>query len=201
MPLGPAGRNKAELEQQIRSFRARGRTPIAYALEQAATDLGDSGARTIVLVSDGKDTCQPPSPCSVAQRVAKGGVEMRIQAIGFNVASVSSRARSAWASRPTPTSRSTSQAATTSSSRPRTARRRSSTTPPAGSRTRRRCRSRSSAAGATRRTRRHSRTRPCRRARTRPEEPPSTALLALVGGGLAALGFGAGAVFLWRRRA
>ena len=85
MPLGPAGRNKAELEQQIRSFRARGRTPIAYALEQAATDLGDSGARTIVLVSDGKDTCQPPSPCSVAQRVAKGGVEMRIQAIGFNV--------------------------------------------------------------------------------------------------------------------
>ena len=34
-----------------------------------------------------------------------------------------------------------------------------------------------------------------------PEEPPSTALLALVGGGLAALGFGAGAVFLWRRRA
>ncbi len=85
MPIGPRGRNKAELEQQIRSFRARGRTPIAYALEQAATDLGDSGARTIVLVSDGKDTCQPPSPCSVAQRVAKGGVEMRIQAIGFNV--------------------------------------------------------------------------------------------------------------------
>ena len=41
--------------------------------------------RTIVLVSDGKDTCEPPSPCSVAQRIAKGGVEMRIQAIGSNV--------------------------------------------------------------------------------------------------------------------
>ena len=64
---------------------ARGRTPIAYALEQAANDLGSGASRTIVLVSDGKDTCQPPSPCSVAQRVAKGGVEMRIQAIGFNV--------------------------------------------------------------------------------------------------------------------
>ena len=45
----------------------------------------DLGPRTIVLVSDGKDTCQPPSPCEVAQEISKGGVEMRIQAIGFNV--------------------------------------------------------------------------------------------------------------------
>ena len=83
LPIGPIDRGEAE--EQIRSFRARGRTPIAYALEQAAIDLGTSGSRTIVLVSDGKDTCQPPSPCSVAERIAKGGVEMRIQAIGLNV--------------------------------------------------------------------------------------------------------------------
>ena len=83
LPLGRIDRGQAE--EQIRSFKARGRTPIAYALEQAANDLGDSGSRTIVLVSDGKDTCQPPSPCSVAQKIAQGGVEMRIQAIGFNV--------------------------------------------------------------------------------------------------------------------
>ncbi|HEX5899855.1 MAG TPA: hypothetical protein VFY32_10700, partial [Solirubrobacteraceae bacterium] len=54
-------------------------------LERAAEDLGGSGPRTIILVSDGKDTCRPPSPCQVAERIAKGGVEMRIQAIGFNV--------------------------------------------------------------------------------------------------------------------
>jgi Mg-chelatase subunit ChlD len=83
LPIGPLDRSQAE--QQIRSFKAKGRTPIAYALERAAEDLGPSGPRTIILVSDGKDTCQPPSPCQVAQRIAKGGVEMRIQAIGFNV--------------------------------------------------------------------------------------------------------------------
>jgi hypothetical protein len=83
LPLGPLDR--AQAEQQIRSFKAKGRTPIAFALERAAEDLGTSGPRTIILVSDGKDTCQPPSPCSVAERIAKGGVEMRIQAIGFNV--------------------------------------------------------------------------------------------------------------------
>jgi Ca-activated chloride channel family protein len=83
LPIGPLDRGQAE--KQIRSFRARGRTPIAYALRQAASDLGTTGSRTIVLVSDGKDTCQPPSPCTVANEVSKGGVEMRIQAIGFNV--------------------------------------------------------------------------------------------------------------------
>lgn len=83
LPLGRVDRGEAE--EQIRSFKARGRTPIAYALEQAANDLGDSGSRTIVLVSDGKDTCQPPAPCEVAEAISKGGVELRIQAIGFRV--------------------------------------------------------------------------------------------------------------------
>jgi hypothetical protein len=83
LPIGPVSQGGAE--EKIRSFRARGRTPIAFALQEAAKDLGDSGSRTIVLVSDGKDTCQPPSPCEVAREVSKGGVILRIQAIGFNV--------------------------------------------------------------------------------------------------------------------
>jgi hypothetical protein len=83
LPIGPLSR--AQTEDRIRSFKAKGRTPIAYALERAAEDLGGSGPRTIILVSDGKDTWQPPSPCEVAQRIARGGVEMRIQAIGFDV--------------------------------------------------------------------------------------------------------------------
>jgi von Willebrand factor type A domain len=89
LPIGPLTRTQAEA--QIRSFKAKGRTPIAYALERAAEDLGDSGSRTIILVSDGKDTCQPPSPCQVAQRIARGGVEMRIQAIGLNVSADAKR--------------------------------------------------------------------------------------------------------------
>ena len=40
LPMGRVDRNRAQAEQQIRSFRGRGRTPIAYALEQAANDLG-----------------------------------------------------------------------------------------------------------------------------------------------------------------
>jgi len=83
LPIGPLDRDDAE--RQIRSFSARGRTPIAFALRQAAQDLGGSGSRTIVLVSDGQDTCQPPPPCDVAREVARGGVDVRIQAIGLRV--------------------------------------------------------------------------------------------------------------------
>jgi Ca-activated chloride channel family protein len=106
LPIGPLDR--AQAEQRIRSFKAKGRTPIAFALERAAEDLGSSGPRTIILVSDGKDTCQPPSPCQVAQRIAKGGVEMRIQAIASTSTprpgvSCSASRRRAAASTPTPT--------------------------------------------------------------------------------------------------
>jgi hypothetical protein len=89
LPIGPLTRTQAEA--QIRSFKAKGRTPIAYALQRAAEDLGSSGSRTIILVSDGKDTCQPPSPCEVARKIAQGGVEMRIQAIGLNVSADAKR--------------------------------------------------------------------------------------------------------------
>jgi Ca-activated chloride channel family protein len=39
-----------------------------------------------VLVSDGGDNCAPPAPCAVARQLAKGGVALRIQAVGFRVA-------------------------------------------------------------------------------------------------------------------
>ena len=83
LPIGPLSRG--ETKEKIQSFNARGRTPIAYALGQAAEDLGDEGPRTIILVSDGKDTCPPPAPCEVAEEISRGGVDVRIQAIGFNV--------------------------------------------------------------------------------------------------------------------
>jgi Mg-chelatase subunit ChlD len=83
LPVGPL--NRGQIETQIRSFKAFGRTPISYALQQAAQDLGTGGSRTIVLVSDGQDTCQPPAPCAVARQIAQGGIKMKIQAIGFNV--------------------------------------------------------------------------------------------------------------------
>jgi Ca-activated chloride channel family protein len=55
VPVGPA--DKDALRTALGKARPLGNTPIAYSLEQAATDLSDSGPRTIVLVSDGEESC------------------------------------------------------------------------------------------------------------------------------------------------
>jgi hypothetical protein len=38
-----------------------------------------------VLVSDGGDNCKPPDPCAVAREISKGGIDLKIQAVGFQV--------------------------------------------------------------------------------------------------------------------
>ncbi|MGI8622821.1 MAG: vWA domain-containing protein [Solirubrobacteraceae bacterium] len=82
----PVGRHSpAEVKARVRAYRARGFTPIGRALESAAKALPPGGERTIVLVSDGIDTCAPPPPCTVARRLAKRGVKLKIETVGFQV--------------------------------------------------------------------------------------------------------------------
>ena len=73
------------LRDAIDEYDAVGaRTPISYALEAAAEDLGDDGNRTIVLVSDGEENCVP-DPCEVAQSIAGRGVDIAMHTVGYNV--------------------------------------------------------------------------------------------------------------------
>ena len=70
----------------IDAITPRGFTPIGRSLQGAAQDLGTAKQKTVVLVSDGGDNCAPPAPCGVARDLAKGGVALKIQAVGFQVA-------------------------------------------------------------------------------------------------------------------
>ncbi len=83
VPVGPLDR--AGMKARIRSYDAKGFTPIGLSLREGARDLPTEGKRTIVLVSDGIDTCAPPDPCEVARDIARQGIETRIEAIGFQV--------------------------------------------------------------------------------------------------------------------
>jgi Ca-activated chloride channel homolog len=84
--ITPVGRlDRGPMKQQIRSFDAKGFTPIGLSLEEGAKDLPKEGKRTIVLVSDGIDTCAPPPPCKVAKRLSQQGVDLRIDTVGFQV--------------------------------------------------------------------------------------------------------------------
>ena len=65
--------------------KASGYTPIGQSLRVAAAQLPKEGQRSIVLVSDGEDTCAPPQPCEVAKELNKQGVDLHVHAIGFRV--------------------------------------------------------------------------------------------------------------------
>ena len=66
------------------SFQAVGETPIAYSLGKAVGDLGDSGRRVLVLISDGEESCAG-DPCPVARKLADKGVDLQFNAVGLDV--------------------------------------------------------------------------------------------------------------------
>ncbi len=87
-PVRPLDR--AAMKRAVAQVRPKGDTPIGYALRKAAGDLPQTvdrtvGRRTILLVSDGEDDCGEPEPCEVAEDLARRGVDLRIDAIGFRV--------------------------------------------------------------------------------------------------------------------
>jgi Ca-activated chloride channel family protein len=82
-PVAPLDRDG--LKSQIGALTPRGFTPIGGSLRGAVEDLGTATQKTIVLVSDGGDNCKPPDPCGVAREIAKGGINLKIQAVGFQV--------------------------------------------------------------------------------------------------------------------
>ncbi|ALC07060.1 hypothetical protein CDES_13660 [Corynebacterium deserti GIMN1.010] len=82
---GPTNGQAAQLKDHIEGLEPRGYTPIGESLRQAAAELPDGEAGTIVLVSDGIATCTPPPVCEVAEELADQGADLVINTVGFNV--------------------------------------------------------------------------------------------------------------------
>ncbi|MCX5380382.1 VWA domain-containing protein [Streptomyces sp. NBC_00091] len=84
-PMARAARDDAK--KRVADFKAVGFTPIGVSLREAAKDLGTSGKRRIVLVSDGDDTCAPPPPCDVARELKAQGIDLAVDVVGFRTPS------------------------------------------------------------------------------------------------------------------
>lgn len=80
-PVQPLDRDA--MRAAIDGFEPSGFTPIGLSLQEAADDLPPEGPRTIILVSDGEDTCSPPDPCDVAADLRRDGVDLVIETVGF----------------------------------------------------------------------------------------------------------------------
>lgn len=80
------GEAKVAIIAKVAEIRARGYTPITRSLQLAAQDIGsEPGAeRTVVLVSDGQETCKA-DPCAAAKALAAADAKLVIHTIGLGV--------------------------------------------------------------------------------------------------------------------
>jgi Mg-chelatase subunit ChlD len=86
VPFGSLSKNRAAIDTQSQGLTARGYTPITTVIQKGAEDFpGDfQGERIIVLISDGKETCEG-DPCAAAQALAKKNLKLVIHTVGFGV--------------------------------------------------------------------------------------------------------------------
>ncbi|MFD5027827.1 VWA domain-containing protein [Streptomyces sp. NPDC058373] len=87
-PVEPLDRDATR--KAVAEVEPKGDTPIGLSLQKAVADLpepepGAVGRRTVLLISDGEDNCGSPPPCEAAEKLAESGVDLRIDAIGFQV--------------------------------------------------------------------------------------------------------------------
>ncbi len=89
VPFAPG--NAPKIKTRLRTISARGTTPLAFSLEQAAKDFPPcSNCRNIVvLITDGMEECSG-DPCAVSKMLQKNGIILRPFIIGigqdFNLA-------------------------------------------------------------------------------------------------------------------
>ncbi len=87
--FGAVSANKSAIVDQARGLQPLGYTPITYALTRVAEGLGseESASRTVVLVSDGKETCQA-DPCAAAKALAEADEKLVVHTVGVGVDAV-----------------------------------------------------------------------------------------------------------------
>lgn len=82
-PVGQA--DKATLIQRIQSIDPKGMTPITQSLQVAAEQLKTAEQETtVVLVSDGEETCKG-DPCAAVASLLQQGIKLKVHVVGFDV--------------------------------------------------------------------------------------------------------------------
>ncbi|HEX9830107.1 MAG TPA: VWA domain-containing protein [Thermodesulfobacteriota bacterium] len=83
VPIGEV--DKEALIKKIESMHPKGKTPIAKSLEMAGEQLqAMEEETTVVLVSDGEETCEG-DPCVLTQSLKEKGIKVKVHVVGFDV--------------------------------------------------------------------------------------------------------------------
>jgi hypothetical protein len=83
VPIGSG--NRRSIVEQVRQLRPFGLTPLTYALMQAERDLRRvQGPKTVILISDGAETCGG-DPCEYIARLRALGVNIKIEIVSLGL--------------------------------------------------------------------------------------------------------------------
>ena len=83
--IEPGPLDKTAFLATVNSLNAKGMTPLSAAVKHAAGVLKSTEQKaTVILVSDGEETCNL-DPCAVGAELEKSGVEFTAHVIGFDV--------------------------------------------------------------------------------------------------------------------
>ncbi len=84
IPLGPL--DPESLKTVVEGLQPKGKTPITASVEQAlALTEGRSGGSTLILLSDGLETCGG-DPCKVIRLAKESGKSLVLHVVGFDIA-------------------------------------------------------------------------------------------------------------------
>ena len=83
IPVGKIDKNK--VIKTVMGIKPKGKTPISRSLRKVAEEIKYTEEKaTIILISDGKETCDP-DPCGTAKELEAQGIDFVTHVIGFNV--------------------------------------------------------------------------------------------------------------------
>lgn len=81
----PKAGNSSKLIQQVNAVEAKGWTLMSKALTDVKGDFTGEGPKTVILLSDGVDTCNPEKVCETAKRLAASGTDIKVNTLGLVV--------------------------------------------------------------------------------------------------------------------
>ena len=81
---------KAQLTDAVEAITPRGKTPLVYSVLEGIKDFKEIGSGTIVLISDGVESCDGDID-SIAPALKAAGLDLQVNIVGFDIKEVEAR--------------------------------------------------------------------------------------------------------------
>lgn len=76
--------NKKQIKDAVDAITPKGKTPLVYSVLEGIKDIKEIGSGTIVLVTDGVESCEGDIE-SIAPAITDAGLELQVNIVGFDI--------------------------------------------------------------------------------------------------------------------